>query len=78
MNELTHCSFIAEILYPRLAPYFGFTQIALMGSVYTTVALTVERYISVVMPFFRQRHNVKASCFLAPVAIFVIIYSLPR
>lgn len=51
---------------------------ALSGSVYTTVALTVERYISVVVPFFRQRHNLKAWVFIVPVAIFVIAYSIPR
>jgi len=54
------------------------TQMALLGSAYTTVALTLERYISVVTPFFRQKHNLKASMFLVPVASFIVVYSLPR
>ena len=54
------------------------TQMALSGSVYTTVTLTVERYISVVVPFFRQRHNLKAWIFIAPVAVFVVAYNIPR
>jgi hypothetical protein len=29
---------------------------SLSGSTFTTVALTVERYISVCTPFFRQRY----------------------
>jgi len=62
-------------LVPFLMPV---TQMSFMGSVYTTVALTIERYISVVMPFFRQRHNLKAWMFLSPVATFVVLYSLPR
>ena len=62
---------MSDHLAPFLVPI---TQMALSGSVYTTVALTVERYISVVVPFFRQRHNLKAWVFILPVAIFVIAY----
>lgn len=54
------------------------TQMSISGSIYTTVALTVERYISVVTPFYRQKHNLKPWMFLAPVASFVVLYSLPR
>ena len=58
-----------------MAPYLvPVTQMALSGSVYTTVALTVERYISVVVPFFRTRHNLKSGIFIGPVALFVVIY----
>eukprot|EP00093_Oithona_nana_P011302 11302.XXX_412372_410513_1 [CDS] Oithona nana genome sequencing. len=63
----------------HMAPYLvPVTQMALSGSVYTTVALTVERYISVVVPFFRTRHNLKSGFFIGPVAIFVVTYNIPR
>jgi len=66
-------------VFPHLAPFLvPITQMALSGSVYTTVALTVERYISVGFPFFRQRHNLKAWVFIVPVAIFIVGYNIPR
>ena len=53
-------------------------QISLSGSCYSTVALTMERYISVCMPFFKTRHNLKAWMFLVPVFLFVTLYGSPR
>ena len=68
------CSFTGKI-FVLLAPYLmPVTQMALTGSVHTTVALTLERYISVVVPFFRQRNNLKAWTFILPVAVFAITY----
>ena len=60
---------------PYLIPL---TQMSLAASCYSMVALTVERYISVCHPFFKQRHNVKAWVFLVPVGLFVLLYSSPR
>ena len=66
---------LSEHVFAILAPYLvPVTQMALTGSVHTTVALTIERYISVVVPFFRQRNNLKAWIFILPVAIFAIAY----
>ncbi len=53
-------------------------QTSLAGSCYTTVGLTVERYMSVCVPFFKTRHNVKAWMFIVPVFLFVCIYGSPR
>ena len=64
---------------PHIVPYLiPITQMAFAGSVFTTLALTVERYISVVVPFFRQRHNLKAWKFIVPIGIFVTAYNIPR
>ena len=44
--------YVVAYTAPFLMPI---TQMSLAGSTFTTVALTVERYISVCTPFFRQR-----------------------
>ena len=68
------CYFLVHI-FVYLAPYLvPLTQMALTGSVHTTVALTLERYISVVIPFFRQRNNLKAWIFIVPVAVLAIVF----
>ena len=72
-------TFYLDKVRVHMAPYLvPVTQMALSGSVYTTVALTVERYISVVVPFFRTRHNLKSGFFIGPVAIFVVTYKYLR
>ena len=98
-----------DYVYPWLIPFLmPITQMSFLGSIFTTVALTLERYefsinilrktsndknnksiimiryctfnfihnryIAVVLPFFRQRHNLKAWMFLVPVAVFITIY----
>jgi hypothetical protein len=53
-------------------------QITLTGSCYTTIAITIERFLSVGHPFFVQRNNVKARMFVVPVAVYAILYNVPR
>lgn len=67
------------MIFYYVAPYLvPLTQISLAGSSYSTVALTVERYLSVCQPFFKQRHNLKARAFLLPVFVFVVLFGSPR
>ncbi|TRY62997.1 hypothetical protein TCAL_11176 [Tigriopus californicus] len=66
---------VVVYLRPYLIPM---TQIALAGSCFSTVALTMERYMSVCLPFFKQRHNLKAWMFIVPVFLFVLVYCSPR
>ncbi|XP_059096177.1 G-protein coupled receptor daf-37-like isoform X2 [Tigriopus californicus] len=54
------------------------TQIMLTASCYTTVAITIERFLSIRMPFFIQKHNIKAKVFVIPVLILAIGYNIPR
>ena len=66
-------------IYLYLIPYFiPLAQMSLCSSTLTTVALTIERYISLCNPFFRYRFNVKAWHFMATVITFSICYNLPR
>ena len=48
------------------------------GSCYTTVAITVERFLAVRSPFFIQRHNIKARQFIVPVVLYAVSYNIPR
>ena len=53
-------------------------QITLSGSSFTTVALTVERYISLCSPYLRYTYNIRASHFILPVIVFSTLYNMPR
>ncbi len=41
----------------------------LTASCYTTIAITVERFLSIRHPFIIQKHNIKAKRFIWPVAV---------
>lgn len=53
-------------------------QTSLTGSCYSTIAITIERFLSIRLPFFIQKHNIKARLFILPVMLFAILYNLPR
>jgi len=53
-------------------------QMSLSCSSFTTVALTVERYISICWPFLRYRFEIKASYYIWSVVTFSVIYNTPR
>ena len=53
-------------------------QISLTGSCYTTIAITVERFLAIRHPFFIQKHNVKARVFIIPIFIYCFVYNSPR
>ena len=46
--------------------------------IFSKVALTIERYISLCNPFLRYRFNVKASHFIVTVVTFSMLYNVPR
>ena len=53
-------------------------QISLTGSCYTTISITIERFLAIRLPFFIQKHNVKARVFIVPIAIYCLVYNSPR
>ena len=53
-------------------------QISLTGSCYTTISITIERFLAIRLPFFIQKHNVKARVFILPIAIYCLVYNSPR
>lgn len=62
-------------LLPYLLPII---HIALVGSIYSTVALAMERYITVCHPFVRFRSGYKSKAFIIPILIFSVGYTIPK
>ena len=53
-------------------------QIALTGSVYCTIAISIERYLTVCHPFYTASKNWSAKRYIFPIVLFSVIYNLPR
>merc|ERR1719204_1090979 len=53
-------------------------HMALLGSIYSTVALAVERFIAVCYPFLKYRRIYSSSCFIIPVVLFSVVYNIPK
>ena len=70
----------------RKSEYFNYSfpyvipiaQIAMTGSIYFTMALTIERYVSVCHPFYRLAHPWPAKNIVLPIVAFSIIYNIPK
>ena len=66
-------------------PYFFFVpvvipvaQICLTGSVYCTMAIAVERYLTVCKPFFTASKNWSSKRYIVPILVFSLIYNFPK
>ena len=64
-----------NILCPILLPL---AHIGLTGSIYLTLAVSVERYITVCHPFFKMTHSCPAYFYIIPISFFSIIYNVPK
>jgi len=53
-------------------------HIALIGSIYSTVALAAERYITICHPFMRYRSYYRGASFIVPVVTFAFLYNVPK
>ena len=62
--------FVAPVVIP-------ITRIALTGSVYCTMAISVERYLTVCHPFYTASKNWSAKRYIIPILVFAIAYNLP-
>ena len=69
---------VTQINCATITEFYFWFQISLTGSCYTTVAITVERFLAVRSPFFIQRHNIKARLFILPVLFYAVLYNIPR
>ena len=64
-----------EKLISAMHPLHGFIHIARTGSVYVTIAVTIERYFAVVHP----TKEFKMKVLLLPFAIiFAVLYNIPK
>ena len=62
---------IAPIAVPLL-------QVALTGSIYCTVSISIERYMTVCHPFFVAAHKWPAQRTIIPIIVFSILYNVPH
>ena len=53
-------------------------QIALTGSIYSTLAITIERYLIVCHPFYTVSHQWSAKRYIVPIVTFSLMYNLPK
>ena len=53
-------------------------QIALTGSVYCTVAISLERYLTVCHPFYLASKRWSAKRYILPIIIFSLLYNVSR
>jgi hypothetical protein len=62
---------IAPIVFPS-------AKTALTASIYSTLAIAVERYLIICHPFYAINHRLSATRYILFIIIFSIIYNLPR
>ena len=67
-----------QVLLHAIPFLIPLAQMSLCSSSLTTVALTVERYISLCWPYLRYRFNIKAWYFIVTVVTFSVVYNTPR
>ena len=69
----------AESWYARLVPVLlPLAQVGLTGSIYLTLAISVERYTTVVHPFFRLARAWTARHYVLPTTVFALAYNIPK
>ena len=63
--------YIAQFMLPV-------AQIAMTGSIYSTMAITVERYLIACKPFYVVSNRWSANRYIIPIVAFSIGYNLPK
>ena len=53
-------------------------QVALTGSIYCTVSISLERYLTVCHPFYSALKNWTAKRYIIPIVLFSVIYNVTR
>ena len=62
-------------MVPKLLPL---VQIAMTGSVYSTIAISLERYLIVCHPFYVVSHEWSFKKYILPIITFSFVYNIPR
>ena len=64
-----------QVITPWAIPLI---QINLTGSIYCTMAITLERYLAVCKPFYRITREWSSRIFIIPILLISVIYNLPQ
>ena len=84
MSFLTFCINKFSVVYQEhawgyIVPWsVPILQISLTGSIYCTMAISLERYFVICRPFYRYSKNWKSSMFILPIIIISITYNITR
>ena len=66
-------------LYCHMIPIVTpLSYIALTGSIYSTMAISIERYLVVCHPFFTLSNKWSSKVYILPILVFSILYNVPR
>ena len=52
-------------------------EIAITGSIYSTIAITIERFLVVCCPFYAIYHWWSAKRYILPIVVFSMLYNIP-
>ena len=62
-----------------IQPYIlPLAEIGLTGSIYFTIAISVERYLVICRPFLHLTHSVSSKAYIIPIVCFSIIFNIPH
>ena len=53
-------------------------QICFTGNTYLTVAVSVERYLTICRPLYHRAHSWNAPIYFIPILSFAVIYNIPK
>ena len=66
--------FSQAVLFPHLVPFLlGLIHMAMMGSIYTTIAVALERAVTVCAPFTHLKVVIIAICVTTIITLIIII-----
>ena len=63
------------IIAPVMLPL---SEIGSTGSIYFTMAISIERYFVICRPLYHRVHAFKSKTYIIPILLFTIVYNIPR